>query len=92
MMNSRADYKNLNRNSELKEGHRLAKFWKLILGYFSSERGNKETQLADVLSPVSKKKTGRAYVALARAHSEKLVYLSKTVVEKWADKHFFLFF
>lgn len=36
-----------------------------------SERGNKETQLADVLSPVSKKKTGRAYVALARAHSEK---------------------
>uniref|UniRef100_A0A8H8CJ53 Kinesin-like protein n=1 Tax=Psilocybe cubensis TaxID=181762 RepID=A0A8H8CJ53_PSICU len=35
------------------------------------ERGTKETQLADVLSPVSKKKTGRAYVALARAHSEK---------------------
>ena len=30
-------------------------------------------QLADVLSPVSKKKTGRAYVALARAHSEKYV-------------------
>lgn len=38
---------------------------------FISERGNKEVQLADVLSPVSKKKTGRAYVALARAHSEK---------------------
>ncbi|KAJ7185888.1 kinesin-like protein [Mycena filopes] len=35
------------------------------------ERGNKETALADVLSPVSKKKTGRAYVALARAHSDK---------------------
>ncbi|KAG5353129.1 hypothetical protein C0989_010151 [Termitomyces sp. Mn162] len=35
------------------------------------ERGNKEARLADVLSPVSKKKTGRAYVALARAHSEK---------------------
>jgi kinesin family protein 22 len=35
------------------------------------ERGNKEVQLADALSPVSKKKTGRAYVALARAHSEK---------------------
>ncbi|KAG5651643.1 hypothetical protein H0H81_007953 [Sphagnurus paluster] len=35
------------------------------------ERGNKEVQLADLLSPVSKKKTGRAYVALARAHSEK---------------------
>lgn len=30
-------------------------------------------QLADALSPVSKKKTGRAYVALARAHSEKYV-------------------
>lgn len=40
---------------------------------FGSERGSKETQLADVLSPVSKKKTGRAYVALARAHSEKYV-------------------
>ncbi|KAK7462307.1 hypothetical protein VKT23_007908 [Stygiomarasmius scandens] len=35
------------------------------------EQSNKETQLASVLSPVSKKKTGRAYVALARAHSEK---------------------
>ncbi|KAF8961771.1 kinesin-like protein, partial [Flammula alnicola] len=35
------------------------------------ERGTKETALADVLSPVSKKKTGRAYVSLARAHSEK---------------------
>ncbi|KAH8106540.1 kinesin-domain-containing protein [Phellopilus nigrolimitatus] len=35
------------------------------------EQTNKEAQLADVLSPVSKKKTGRAYVALARAHSEK---------------------
>jgi len=35
------------------------------------ERGNKELQLADVLSPTSRKKTGRAYVALARAHSEK---------------------
>ncbi|KAK0454144.1 kinesin-like protein [Desarmillaria tabescens] len=35
------------------------------------ERGNKETALADALSPVSRKKTGRAYVALARAHSDK---------------------
>ncbi|PFH48968.1 hypothetical protein AMATHDRAFT_5329 [Amanita thiersii Skay4041] len=35
------------------------------------DRGNKELQLADVLSPTSRKKTGRAYVALARAHSEK---------------------
>ncbi|KAF7360127.1 Kinesin-like protein [Mycena venus] len=34
------------------------------------ERGNRDAGLADVLSPVSKKKTGRAYVALARAHSE----------------------
>lgn len=37
----------------------------------SRERGNRETQMADVLSPLSRKKTGRAYVALARAHSEK---------------------
>ncbi|KAK0489541.1 kinesin-like protein [Armillaria luteobubalina] len=35
------------------------------------ERDNKETALADALSPVSRKKTGRAYVALARAHSDK---------------------
>ncbi|KAI8969759.1 kinesin-domain-containing protein [Trametes punicea] len=35
------------------------------------ERGNKESHLADVLSPVSRKKTGRAYVALARAHTQK---------------------
>ncbi|KAG1805308.1 P-loop containing nucleoside triphosphate hydrolase protein [Suillus subaureus] len=35
------------------------------------ERGTKELQLADVLSPASRKKTGRAYVMLARAHSEK---------------------
>ncbi|KAF5336250.1 hypothetical protein D9758_014358 [Tetrapyrgos nigripes] len=35
------------------------------------EQGDKEAQLASVLSPASKKKTGRAYVSLARAHSEK---------------------
>ncbi|KAL5523354.1 hypothetical protein ACEPAF_1621 [Sanghuangporus sanghuang] len=35
------------------------------------EQNSREVQLADVLSPTSKKKTGRAYVALARAHSEK---------------------
>ncbi|KAJ8075841.1 hypothetical protein PM082_021473 [Marasmius tenuissimus] len=35
------------------------------------ERGDKEAKLVAALSPVSKKKTGRAYVALARAHSEK---------------------
>ncbi|KAJ6478809.1 kinesin-domain-containing protein [Mycena vitilis] len=36
------------------------------------ERGSSrgDAGLADVLSPVSKKKTGRAYVALARQHSE----------------------
>lgn len=37
------------------------------------EQGQKETSLAGVLSPVSKKKTGRAYVSLARAYSEKCV-------------------
>lgn len=36
-----------------------------------SDHDDKEAQLAGVLSPISKKKTGRAYVALARAHSEK---------------------
>ncbi|KAL0068316.1 hypothetical protein AAF712_004703 [Marasmius tenuissimus] len=36
-----------------------------------NERGDKEAKLVAALSPVSKKKTGRAYVALARAHSEK---------------------
>ncbi|KZT19957.1 kinesin-domain-containing protein [Neolentinus lepideus HHB14362 ss-1] len=35
------------------------------------EHTSKELQLVDVLSPISRKKTGRAYVALARAHSEK---------------------
>ncbi|KAL0579719.1 hypothetical protein V5O48_002283 [Marasmius crinis-equi] len=35
------------------------------------ERGDKEAKLVAALSPVSRKKTGRAYVALARAHSEK---------------------
>ena len=39
-----------------------------------SERGDKELQLVNVLSPTSRKKTGRAYVALARAHSEKCVF------------------
>ncbi|TFY80453.1 hypothetical protein EWM64_g3555 [Hericium alpestre] len=35
------------------------------------ERGNSEVSLKDAMSPVSRKKTGRAYVALARSHSEK---------------------
>ena len=56
----------------MSKAHHLASL-EIDLAY-SSERGNKETQLADVLSPVSRKKTGRAYVALARAHSEKFVY------------------
>jgi kinesin family protein 22 len=38
---------------------------------FFREQGQKETSLAGALSPVSKKKTGRAYVSLARAYSEK---------------------
>ncbi|THH14574.1 hypothetical protein EW146_g5770 [Bondarzewia mesenterica] len=35
------------------------------------ERSNKEIEVAGGMSPISRKKTGRAYVALARAHSEK---------------------
>ncbi|KZV61337.1 kinesin-domain-containing protein [Peniophora sp. CONT] len=35
------------------------------------ERNNSHAQAAQGLSPMSRKKTGRAYVALARAHSEK---------------------
>ncbi|KAF9260345.1 kinesin-domain-containing protein [Marasmius fiardii PR-910] len=35
------------------------------------ERGDKEAKLIAALSPVSRKKAGRAYVALARTHSEK---------------------
>lgn len=38
----------------------------------SSERGDKDKRMSDVLlSPLSRKKTGRAYVALARAHTQK---------------------
>ena len=41
-----------------------------------SERANKNAvQLADVLSPISRKKTGRAYVALARSQSNKSVII-----------------
>jgi kinesin family protein 22 len=43
--------------------------------------------MADVLSPVSKKRTGRAYVALARAHSEKCVR-SVCVLNDGADDEF----
>ncbi|OCH87610.1 kinesin-domain-containing protein [Obba rivulosa] len=35
------------------------------------ERGSKESQTSSSLTPASRKKTGRAYVALARAQSEK---------------------
>ncbi|KAK1235291.1 hypothetical protein PQX77_001495 [Marasmius sp. AFHP31] len=45
------------------------------------ERGDKEAKLVAALSPVSKKKTGRAYVALARAHSEKIIEI------EWAVKN-----
>ena len=41
-----------------------------------SERGAKDkNDKIEVMSPVSKKKLGRAYVALARSHSEKYVYI-----------------
>ncbi|KAK1230587.1 hypothetical protein PQX77_006324 [Marasmius sp. AFHP31] len=46
-----------------------------------NERGDKEAKLVAALSPVSKKKTGRAYVALARAHSEKIIEI------EWAVKN-----
>ena len=43
----------------------------------NSERANNAAnaaiRLADVLSPISRKKTGRAYVALARSQSQKCV-------------------
>ncbi|KAI0087443.1 P-loop containing nucleoside triphosphate hydrolase protein [Irpex rosettiformis] len=35
------------------------------------EDSSKEIQMVDALSPVSRKRTGRAYVALARSHSQK---------------------
>ncbi|KAI0761109.1 P-loop containing nucleoside triphosphate hydrolase protein [Irpex lacteus] len=35
------------------------------------EDSSKEIQMVDVLSPVSRKRTGRAYVSLARSHSQK---------------------
>ena len=44
-----------------------------MLTSICSDRDAQEVQLADVLSPVSKKRTGRAYVALARAHCQKFV-------------------
>ena len=47
----------------------------LIDNLIGREQSHKETSLVDVLSPVSKKKTGRAYVSLARAYSEKSVIL-----------------
>ena len=49
---------------------------------FDSERANKAANaaihLADVLSPISRKKTGRAYVALARSQSQKCVSFSSS--------------
>ncbi|KAJ3558283.1 hypothetical protein NM688_g1017 [Phlebia brevispora] len=35
------------------------------------DNSSQEIEMVDVLSPVSRKRTGRAYVALARSHSEK---------------------
>ena len=42
--------------------------------FLHSDNSSQEVQMVDVLSPVDKKRTGRAYVALARSHSEKYVY------------------
>ncbi|KAJ7204506.1 kinesin-like protein [Mycena pura] len=47
------------------------------------ERGSKEVDLADMLSPVSKKKTGRAFVALARSHQEN--HLTRGDLQKALD-------
>ena len=51
----------------------------------SSERSNKDSHLADVLSPISRKKTGRAYVALARAHTQKCVHLHALTLHELTD-------
>jgi kinesin family member 22 len=41
-----------------------------------SERDKRDGDIVHKFSPTSRKKTGRAYVALARAHSEKCAPLS----------------
>ncbi|KAJ7786792.1 hypothetical protein B0H14DRAFT_3506431 [Mycena olivaceomarginata] len=41
------------------------------------ENGNRDARLVDVLSPIWRKKTGRAYVALARSHSQQCVHLHR---------------
>ncbi|KAJ7634481.1 kinesin-like protein [Roridomyces roridus] len=57
----------LKRNKDLEDGLQV----KLQELERRLERGNREVALPDVLSPVSKKKAGRAYVALARTHSDR---------------------
>lgn len=42
--------------------------------FFCSESGSSELRMLSDLSPGSRKRTGRAYVALARAQSEKYVF------------------
>ncbi|KAJ7060902.1 kinesin-like protein [Mycena amicta] len=39
--------------------------------FMIANKDNNDVELADALSPVTKKKTGRAYVALARTHQER---------------------
>lgn len=53
----------------------IHRYFLIVHFLIGREQSHKETSLVDVLSPVSKKKTGRAYVSLARAYSEKLVIL-----------------
>lgn len=45
----------------------------LIHSHPASETGNSELRMVSDLSPASRKRTGRAYVALARAQSEKYI-------------------
>lgn len=45
-----------------------------LVRFFCSESGSSELRMLSDLSPGSRKRTGRAYVALARAQSEKYVF------------------
>ncbi len=53
----------------------LSSFGEVYSSYVAqfSESGKGEMALAETLSPAARKKTGRAYVALARAHSDQCV-------------------
>lgn len=45
----------------------------MMLFYSEQNQNQNQDPRPDIFSPVSRKKTGRAYVALARVHSEKCV-------------------